>query len=329
MTTVTAVFRDIVKLSLSMLIAFVVLNAFCYFYYHLAIHHDNDSGATDYKWTPNYSIRRGTEGFAVSRTNNDGHMNSFDWHPGDRVKILIMGNSHMEAGNVMTDESVASRLNSMLGDRSVYNIGTSGHHLVTIANNVRAAVRRYRPEKFIIINITSIYPSGEAIKKMLDGEYKRIPSYSGGIVGFLQKSDYLRLIWAQYKNFQRQHQTKKPQSEPEKNDWQLIGRMLAKVQRDAGDGLGVIIVYHPSIKLDHDGKLNFTHEAEDVQHFAKICAETNIEFLDMSTRFAKEYEESHILPNGFINTPVGAGHLNREGHRMIADELYRMILEVK
>ena len=299
--TVTAVFRDIVKLSLSMLIAFVVLNAFCYFYYHLAIHHDNDSGATDYKWTPNYIIRRGTEGFAVSQTNNDGHMNSFDWHPGDRVKILIMGNSHMEASNVMTDESVASRLNSMLGDRSVYNIGTSGHHLVTIANNIRAAVGRYRPEEFVIIDITSIYPSGEAIKKMLDGEYKRIPSHSGGIVGLLQKSDYLRLLWAQYKNF----------------------------QMDAGDGLGVIIVYHPSIKLDHDGKLNFTHEAEDVQHFAKICAETNIEFLDMSTRFAKEYEESHILPNGFINTPVGAGHLNREGHRMIADELYRMILEVK
>ena len=161
--TVTAVFRDIVKLSLSMFIAFVVLNAFCYFYYHLPIHHDNDSGATDYKWTPNYSIRRGTEGFSFGRTNNDGHMNSFDWNQGDRVKILIMGNSHMEAGNVMPDESVASRLNSIFGDRSVYNIGTSGHQLITIANNIHASVRRYRPEKFIIINITSIYPSGEAL----------------------------------------------------------------------------------------------------------------------------------------------------------------------
>ena len=37
--------------------------------------------------------------------------------------------------------------------------------------------------------------------------------------------------------------------------------------------------------------------------------------------------ENHILPHGFSNTSVGSGHLNKEGHAMVAEAIYHRIKE--
>ena len=47
----------------------------------------------------------------------------------------------------------------------------------------------------------------------------------------------------------------------------------------------------------------------------------------MTDIFINEYNESSTLPHGFINTSVGTGHLNKDGHRMIAEALARAIKE--
>ena len=49
----------------------------------------------------------------------------------------------------------------------------------------------------------------------------------------------------------------------------------------------------------------------------------------MSDRFLKEFNEGYILPYGFVNSTVGSGHLNRYGHAMIADEIYKRIEGMK
>lgn len=48
----------------------------------------------------------------------------------------------------------------------------------------------------------------------------------------------------------------------------------------------------------------------------------------MGDAFLKEYEASYEVPYGFSNTSPGTGHLNRTGHRLVAEELYKMIGEV-
>ena len=42
-----------------------------------------------------------------------------------------------------------------------------------------------------------------------------------------------------------------------------------------------------------------------------------------------EYNQNYILPHGFINSSIGNGHLNKYGHKMLAEELYKIIEEVK
>lgn len=59
--------------------------------------------------------------------------------------------------------------------------------------------------------------------------------------------------------------------------------------------------------------------------FGDLCQEQGILFLDMTDIFVQKYEENHILPHGFTNTHVGAGHLNKHGHEMIAKSLANVI----
>ena len=88
-------------------------------------------------------------------------------------------------------------------------------------------------------------------------------------------------------------------------------------------------MYHPTTTLNNDGSLTLSSENENVKEFEKLCQDNGIYFLDMSKRFKEEYEKNYILPYGFSNTSVGSGHLNKYGHEMVADELYKLIKEVE
>ena len=94
-------------------------------------------------------------------------------------------------------------------------------------------------------------------------------------------------------------------------------------------GAKIVVAYHPSLSLNKDGTLNINSNPEDVESFSALCSENEIYFIDMSKRFAEEYREKHILPYGFWNTSVGKGHLNTEGHRMFADEIYALIKRIE
>ena len=67
------------------------------------------------------------------------------------------------------------------------------------------------------------------------------------------------------------------------------------------------------------------NDTDFVKKFATYCEQSGVYFVDMSKTFFVEYIENHILPYGFSNTSVGTGHLNKHGHRMIAEKLYEII----
>ena len=92
-------------------------------------------------------------------------------------------------------------------------------------------------------------------------------------------------------------------------------------------GVKLIILYHPSTQINADGSILFPDDEKDRMKYSNLCDEYGITFLDMTERFRLEYETKHILPHGFFNSSIGSGHLNKYGHEMIADELYRIIEE--
>lgn len=90
-------------------------------------------------------------------------------------------------------------------------------------------------------------------------------------------------------------------------------------------GVQAIIFYDPPQEFLEDGSLDYFHTDEDIALFSEACAANNIIFLDMTSDFKKMYEEERILAHGFSNTGVGIGHLNKYGHKVIAEKLVEVI----
>lgn len=102
--------------------------------------------------------------------------------------------------------------------------------------------------------------------------------------------------------------------------------MLAKLNDDVSlSGAKLIIAYHPPVLLNKDAAMKIDDNPEIVKQFSELCAANGIYFINMAGRFLEEYRENHTLPYGFANSSVGRGHMNKEGQRIFADEIYRLI----
>ncbi|MCM1091012.1 MAG: hypothetical protein NC092_08290 [Butyrivibrio sp.] len=325
------------KIVVSGILAFIFLTLFCFFYYNIPAHIANRDGSTDYKWEANTFYSRGTEGFAWGKTNNDGFTNMFDYDDDMKIDVLIMGSSHMEAYQVDMSQSTASRLNAMLKNETVYNIGVASHTFLICESNLRAALDKYHPTKYVVIDTSSISFSDEALTRAINGETANLPSYDGGIVYLLQKNPFLRRIYSQikvYSNLQAKNAEASDDTEASEDivvtedNKKLLAKVLQKISSLAEEyDTKVIIVYHPRAKIAYNGDMSFNVKENAVAQFKNSCDENGIIFLDMSNRFKEEYESSYTLSHGFSNTAIAKGHLNQYGHAMIADELYHLISE--
>lgn len=320
------------KIIVSTMIAFIALTAFCFFYYNVPVHETCLEGCTDYKWQANKFYSRGTEGFAWGKTNNEGYKNGYDFNGKNYPLILILGSSHMEAYQVAMDENVVSRLNAMFGNNVVYNLGISGHDFLRCFSNMHAAVKRYKPSKYVIFENTTLHFQIESLKAAVDGSFQHIPSYSTGILAILQRNQFLRLLYKQFKELKKEKTAKLTNNQEENiaEYKEYMNSLLHKVQIETvQNGIKAIIVYHPGIELNRDGSLNLPDDNNHKSVFAELCKKNGVIFLDMTERFTKEYKIQHKLPHGFVNSPVGKGHLNKFGHNLIAEEVYKIIEERK
>ena len=314
-------------------LAFGALTLFCCLYSNIPVHYPDVDGATDYRWTADTFYSQGTEGFSYGKTNNEGYHNMFDYEQGNRVDVLVMGSSHMEAGNVAMEESAASRLNSLLKDKTVYNIGTSGHTFLICADNLEKAVAKYQPTQYVVVEMNSVDFSDDELAQAVDGLTPEIASYTGGIIGLLQRNQFLRLMYHQAQSYMAKGTEAESPSDTVSADMdheKLLGDLLQKMKSEAEKcGAWVIIVYHPGVTVNSDGTMSVTGDLAAVRQLERLCEGSGVYFLDMSGRFMQEYEGDYTLPYGFANTSVGSGHLNKYGHAMIADELYKLMSEVK
>lgn len=315
-------------------LAFAVLTGFCVFYYNIPVHTPNDTGATDYKWTPNTFFSRGTEGFAWGRTNNEGFVNAIDYQQGMPIDILIMGSSHMEAFHVGQKKSTAGRLEAALPDMTTYNIGVADHPFLVCSCNLNAALETYHPQGYVVIETSRIAFSNAELQSAMDGTVPELADRSSGILSFLSGNQYLRLMLRQLRGFMGQNEDdedvassgSEQEAAGDAPSEALLDELLAKMSGACRDeGVQLIIMYHPTTGVDADGSLLLPDDASVRASFDALCQENGVIFLDMTERFEEEYVINHVLPHGFINSSIGSGHLNEYGHEMIADELLQII----
>lgn len=327
------------RIFVSAILAFLVLTLLSFFYCKTPVSKETPGESTDYKWYPNSFYCRGTEGFAWGKTNNEGYLNPFDYDEEMPLDILVMGSSHMEGYQVRLTESTTAQLNAISGRNSAYNIGMVSHFFLTCVGNLEAALRKYRPARCVVMEVHNLSFSDEDLRRAIDGTTPEIYPHLPGILDMLRNSPfyaqnpYLRRVREQIKFYHLNSSKKKAPAEeisasPGLNNERLLDALLAKISRTVGDAdTNAVIFYHPPVSVNADGGIFFPDNPELSEQFARCCENHGIRFLDMRERFRREYENGYILPYGFFNTAVGVGHLNKYGHAMIAQELYRVIWE--
>ena len=319
-------------------VAFLLLSGFCYFYYNLPVHITNKSGATDYLWETNHFSSRGTEGYAATRTDEYGFVNTFPIKKGS-VDILVMGSSHGEGFNVGAEENFTYLLNKKLYDNHrdlyAYSICTSGHDLIRCVNNLDTALKIYKPTKYIVMETAGNVFSIDELKQLDAGQITPHKSYDSGMMFYLQKVDYFRLVYSQLYNALNnasQQAIEPVESAPVARTIDLeeyavyLERMLARASKSAENaGCSLIIMYAPKLAIDYSGNvLPQGNSAQEVL-FSELCEKYGITYINMFNDFSEEYNNTLHLPHGFSNTAVGTGHTNKYGHARIAEALYEHI----
>ena len=313
-------------------IALLALNAFSMLYYNVPVHYTNPDGSTEYKWESSTFYSKGTEGFAWGVTNNDGFNNLRDYTPGEKIDILLMGSSHIEGFNVAQDENAGAVLNTLFdGEKYTYNIGTAGHTMLYCIKHLAAALDTYEPGEYVVIETNTVELAPEDIDAVLSGTLADIPSQSGALITLMQKLPYLRLLYTvQFKGTAGAADAADTEAaeapaaaqEPAAALSPLLG-MVADVCSKRG--VQPVIVFDPTVYVDGQGNAYTDADPECLAAFESICAEKDIVFVDLTEAYTGEYAESCRLPYGFANTTPGAGHMNKVGHRLFAQELYETI----
>lgn len=313
-------------------LAFFILSVFSAFYYNLPAHEASPTLSTNHIWTPNQRHSRGTEGFSYGITDANGFNNvTIPEH----INFLIMGSSQMEAFNVLPEESTSFQLGSLLSaqgyDMNVYNIGISGHDLVNCVNNLHNAVEEFGPTHYVLIETLNYRFSTEQMLLAADGALQRENTASNGIISQLQKSTYLRLMYRQLSSFLKSQNTVDHTSsnlEINADEYRTaLDTFLGAAASQMPENCQLIILLDDALILDENNLPLPRTEDFFYTAFRDSCIKHNILFVDMRNPFINLYLESNQFPHGFSNTRVGTGHLNKHGHRVIAQTIFDVITE--
>ena len=315
--------KSILKTLGAGVLAVAILSVITFYYSTSGIATYPAGGGTDYCHEPYSQVHFRTEGIADFQTDGNGYNNRVAMSPGE-MDYLIMGSSHMEALQVDQQDNFAYILNDAL-EGGAYNIGISGHFLAKSLSNLEEALDYYEPEKALVLEIPSVTENLSRLEKVNDGESLKEPiGMNSAPMRFIKKyvSAIPRLIsylgdWASVSSFEESDATA-----PVYDDayWKVVDEALGNAAESVhGRGLDFYILIHPSVSIDESGDVEPLDNLKEIGAFEAICNRHDIVLINPYDRFVETYETEHRLPNGFINTAIGVGHMNEVGHRLSAE----------
>lgn len=327
-----------------------IVNVLCYAYYNPT----HNSSKNIYRLEPNGIGFQATEGVAITYTDSNGFTNR-QLPIEEENCILVMGSSQGAGQNVPIEDRFSDRLNSMLGYQDslkVYNVSYSGGDFADIIHNYKEIMEEFPQTQTVFIELDSAHLSMSEsnyeyamnqinMADSVTGE--KLSSYSSAEIPmiFLKKSLPLGLLFVkQYlawrplmtnisfetiglvdKNIDVSEEKIIQEQKEEMRYWDSCLELVSKESKAK-----IVIVFHDPIDMDANEDTDTTLPVK-MKEIEKICSKYNIDVINMIPIFTQNYLENYELPYGFYNTELNEGHLNKIGHKLIAEEMYKYLTE--
>ena len=332
--------RWLVKLLLANVFACAIFSVVGYFYYFGGL--GIEPPIADEVWkraTPNGRVSRCVEGAVCVRLDANGYNNEYYRRVGrdlTDVDALTMGSSHVEGFNL--NKPFVYLLNERFAEeerpKSFYQCGASSHTLSASVARLEPALKLFRPREYVLIEAGTV-PDAKEVRRALNDEFANRPAPEALRPWFAR---IWGLTWGlgrlnQYVAFRakRESEAKAPppreSREALEDDWTALARRVVEVARRYN--VQPIIFFHLNANLGANGEYLPRPDVENLSAFRAVCEREGIVFVDATERFREEYEENDVWPYGFGNAGIVSGHLNRDGHRIVADVLEETIRELE
>lgn len=332
------------------ILSFLIVNGVMFFYFKRPAWISRDEGASTGIYYPERNIVYAYEGFGINETDQNGYVN-----PNVELEskyILVMGSSHTQAKEVMAEERYSNLINQKITDENklyVYNIAIDGNYYPTIVKHFEAALQEFPNSEAVVIEIGHT----DFEKQELENSLISVP-FSKDTIGsvlvknmnFVEKGKALfkenipLIVLLAYKQlssidlgfdnmFWYTDSYEIPDNIVEsyynsQDSKDALEQTIKKLKNSYSKP--IIIMYHPEVKLLKDGRMEIVRD-DGVDTFKAICEKYKISFLDMGGVFEDKYSSCLVYPYGFANTAPGTGHLNTDGHQMIAESLYEELMK--
>ena len=319
------------KMITAFLGAILLANTICYFLHSPAIQVDNPDLYTTLKHKPgDHNPHSAGEGFGNTTIDSNGFNNDISFDYSD-ARILCVGSSQTEAQNVYTNKNYVSLLNARHPEMRAYNLGVSASTFRKAFFRIPALKEYFPNAKIICFEINSM-PTVDDLRYLnnLMSKDEVIPediSWKSGnrFKQFISSVPLCRLLWQQT-NHKLENLNKNDKVLPLQHThidgeyYQLLTSVISHAKRQAGDSQ-IVIFTLDFLKLKSDGTSEICEDNGEREAFGKVCASQEIVFITTAEAFKRMYSEEHRLPNGFLDSPLGTGHLNEYGHQAIANIL--------
>lgn len=298
-------------------------------------------------WTylPHARILKTTEGYFNDHLNSLGLNDEEPSLAKPPFRTLVVGDSYTEAFHVPRSQNFTSIAERKACSDNI-NAGRSGMtplHYSVVAHRLKDL----NPDQIVMVvsgadvddirttKFAADYDASNQRINHIELAAERLSTYREKLDVFLKHSALLTLLKNRIKLLEEDNQGQQSAQTEGPNDrapvFKSIGDQeyirelfeyeIAEMQKIAP----VSILYLSDYRYLVKGKSVETRKSRDVADFlASMSTDIGIKFKKVSS--FPEYYQSHFYPPvGFDNAQIAGGHLNRAGHRLVAQELIDLI----
>lgn len=323
------------------IISIILLSVFSLIYYNPPVAIQQSDFITNFKFRENSNWSYMLEGFGYGVTDKLGYNNAY-YTDCTEADIVFVGSSHLEALQVPQNANCVYLLNEKFDkDTLLYNnfkclnLGVSANAFEVSVSNFPYVLEKYNNAKYIVIETANVEFSPIMLDKIVQGK-SRAPEDGKGVINkSILSIPYIRLINKKIKEASiAEVNIVTDANNPTSDDMNIyIDKMNAILcdlsKKSIENDIELVILFHQQFWEDADRNIITQNSPEYINAFKICCENNNIKLIDVTNKMIESYRKDFKCSYGFPNTAPGEGHLNKTGHRIIAEELYKSINEME